>query len=73
MEVINVKLVEAALNPGDGFKKYLRIENYNSYEFLSLPDLGQISFYKKDYDKLIEDKHLTIKECIEQPQITYMV
>ena len=73
MEVINVKLVEAALNPGDGFKKYLRIENYNSYKFLSLPDLGQISFYKAHYKKLIDDGKLIVKECMEQPQITYMV
>ena len=73
MEVINVKLVEVALNPGDDFKKYLRIENYNSFEFLRLPDLGQISFYKDHYKKLIDEGKLVVKECMEQPQITYMV
>jgi len=73
MEVINVKLVEAALNPGDGFKKYLRIENYNSYEFLSLPDLGQMSFWKADYKKLLDEGNIRVKEIPNQPEITYMV
>lgn len=73
MEVINVKLVEAAINPDDDFKKYLCLENSNSYEFISLPDLGQMSFWKADYKKLLDEGKLVVKECIEQPQITYTI
>lgn len=73
METISIKLVEVDLNANGNFKKYLRLENSNSYEFISLPDLGQMSFWKADYKKLIDEGKLVVKECIGQPQITYMV
>lgn len=73
MELIKIKLVEVDLNGDDNFIKYLRLENYNSYEFIRLPDLSQISFYKPDYKKLIDEDKLVVKECIGQPQITYIV
>ena len=73
MEVINITLVEVALNPEDDFKKYLRIENDNSYEFISLPDLGQMSFWKADYKKLLDEGNIRVKEISNQPKITYIV
>lgn len=73
MEVINVKLVEVALNPGEDFKKYLCLENSNSYEFISIPDLGQMSFWKADYKKLLDEGNIRVKEIPNQPEITYMV
>ena len=73
MEVINITLVEVALNPEDDFKKYLCIENSNSYEFISLPDLGQMSFWKADYKKLLDKGDIRVKEIPNQPKITYMV
>lgn len=74
METINVRLVEAKINKQERyFRKYLRIENYNSFELISLPDLGQISFFKEDYRKCIEKGDMIVKDCVDQPQITYMV
>ena len=73
MEVINIKLVEVALNPEDDFKKYLRLENSNSYEFISLPDLGQMSFWKTDYKNLLDKGDIRVKEIPNQPKITYTV
>ena len=73
MEVINIKLVEVALNPEDDFKKYLRLENSNSYEFISLPDLGQMSFWKTDYKNLLDKGDIKVKEIPNQPEITYTV
>lgn len=73
MELIYVKLVEVDLNGDGNFIKYLRLENDNSYEFIRLPDLSQISFYKNDYKKLIDEGKLVVKEYSKQPQITYMV
>lgn len=73
MEVINVRLVEVALNPGDNFKKYLCIENKDSYEFTSVPDLFHTGFTKAEYQKLIAEGILRIKELPNQPEITYIV
>lgn len=73
MEVINVTLVEVDLNATGSFKKHLRLENSNSYEFISIPDLGQISFWKADYQKCIDEGHMIVREIPNQPEITYMI
>lgn len=73
MEVINVKLVEVALNPEDNFKKYLCIENSNSYEFISIPNLGQMSFWKADYKNLLDRGDIRVREIPNQPEITYTI
>lgn len=73
MEIINIALVEVDLNADGTFRKFLRIENSNSYEFLSLPGLSQISFYKEPYEKLINEGTIVVKEIPNQPQITYMI
>ena len=73
MEVINIKLVDAAFNPNEHCKKCLRIENYNSYTFITLPDLFQISFDKEEYKKLLDKDEIFVKEYVRQPQITYMI
>ena len=74
METINVRLIEAKLNKQDKyFKKYLRIENDDSFELISLPDLYQIGFSKQYYVERIEKGDMIVKDCVDQPQITYMV
>lgn len=73
MEVINIKLVDAAFNPNESCKKCLRIENKDSYTFITLPDLFQISFDKEEYNKLLDKEEIFVKEYVRQPQITYMV
>ena len=73
MEAINIKLVDATFNPTESCKKCLRIENKDSYTFITLPDLFQISFDKAEYKKLLDKEKIFVKEYIRQPQITYMV
>ena len=73
MEVINVKLVDATFNPNESCKKCLRIENKDSYTFITLPDLFQISFDKAEYKNLIDKKEIFVKEYNKQPEITYTV
>lgn len=73
MEAINVKLVDAFFNPKDKAHKCLRIENKDSYTFITLPDLFQISFDKTEYKKLLDKKEIFVKEYSKQPQITYTV
>lgn len=73
MEVINVKLVYAAFNYNENCKKCLRIENKDSYTFITLPDLFQISFDKAEYKKLLDKEEIFVKEYVRQPEITYIV
>lgn len=73
MEAINVKLVDAAFNPNESCKKCLRIENKDSYTFITLPDLFQTSFDKAEYKNLIDKEEIFVKEYNKQPQITYKV
>ena len=73
METIQIQLVEAKFNKEDNYSKYLRIENEDAYEFLSLPDLGQLSFWKDSYDDLISNGEIEVKYIIGQPLITYAI
>ena len=73
MEAINVKLVYAAFNYNENCKKCIRIENKDSYTFITLPDLFQISFDKVEYKKLLDKEEIFVKEYSKQPQITYIV
>jgi len=73
MEAINVKLVDAAFNPKDKVHRCLRIENKDSYTFLTLPDLFQISFDKTGYKNLLDKEKIFVKEYVRQPQITYTI
>ena len=74
METINVRLIEAKINKQERyFRKYLRIENYNSFTFITLPDLYQISFLKDEYKRQIDSGEMIVKDSVEQPQVTYMV
>ena len=73
METINIKLVDAAFNPNESCKKCLRIENKDSYTFITLPDLFQTSFDKAEYKNLIDKEEIFVKEYVRQPQITYMI
>ncbi len=70
---VNIKLVDAAFNPNESCKKCLRIENANSYTFITLPDLFQTSFNKAEYKNLIDKEEIFVKEYVRQPQITYMI
>jgi len=73
MEAINVKLVDAAFNPKDKVHRCLRIENNDSYTFLTLPELYQICFTKTEYKNLLDKDAIFVKEYSKQPQITYMI
>lgn len=54
-------------------KKCLRIENAESYTFITLPNLFQISFSKQEYKNLINKEEIFVKEYVNQPQITYTI
>lgn len=73
MEVINVTLVDAAFNPNENCKKCLRIENKDSYAFITLPDLFQSSFDKTEYKNLLDKEEIFVKEYVHQPKITYKI
>lgn len=73
MEAITITLVDATFNPNDKTHKCLRIENKDSYTFLTLPELYQICFTKTEYKNLLDKDAIFVKEYNKQPEITYKV